>query len=259
MVMRVKSAEVRELWRRYKSSGDSHAREKLVRAYSPLVRYTVARVASTLPRHIDVGAFTSCGFMGLLSAIDRFDPSHKIKFESYALTRVRYAILDELRATDWVPRTLRARAREIERTRLKLGTALQRLPTEGEMAAELCVDRQELRDTLMRIANSRVVSIDQNVAASDFSDDELPLLDTLLDSNASDPAEVLDAADLKERVAGSMARLPERERLTIALHYYDELSFREISEVFGISDSHASRLHANAILRLGFDVADGVA
>src|ERR1700704_1273982 len=133
----VKAIELQELWRRYKASGDERARERLVVAYSPLVKYVAGRMSSGLPAHVEEADLISYGLTGLISAIERFDLSREIKFETYAITRIRGAIIDELRTLDWVPRSVRARARGIERANMKLEAKLQRAPTDEEMAAEL--------------------------------------------------------------------------------------------------------------------------
>src|ERR1700678_4135219 len=133
----VKPIELRELWRRYKNDGDRRARERLVVAYSPLVKYVAGRTAAGLPPHVEEADLISYGLVGLISAIERFDPGREIKFETYAITRIKGAIIDELRSLDWVPRSVRARAREVERANAKLEHTLQRAPTDKEMAAEL--------------------------------------------------------------------------------------------------------------------------
>jgi len=135
----VKAIELRDMWRRYKATGDVHARERLVVAYSPLVKYVSGRMASGLPAHVDEADLISYGLSGLINAIDRFEPAREIKFETYAITRIKGAIIDELRSLDWVPRSVRARAREFEKANAKLEHRLQRAPTDEEMAAELTI------------------------------------------------------------------------------------------------------------------------
>src|SRR5881396_2764590 len=146
METNVKAIELRDLWRRYKASGDIQARERLVVAYSPLVKYVSGRMASGLPAHVEESDLISYGLVGLISAIERFDLDREIKFETYAITRIKGAIIDELRSLDWVPRSVRARAREIERANSKLEHQLQRPPSDEEMAAELELTLQEFHD-----------------------------------------------------------------------------------------------------------------
>ena len=212
MQTNVKAVELRDLWRRYKTSGDQHARERLVVAYAPLVKYVAGRMGATLPAHIDEQDLISYGFGGLISAIERFDLSRDIRFETYAITRIKGSILDELRALDWVPRSVRARARQIERANVKLEAKLQRVPTEEELARELEMDIEEFRDALLQIANSSISALDELWGSSDSSGDSMSLLDTLHDASAPDPERVVDENVLRDRIAEAVDRLPEREK-----------------------------------------------
>src|SRR6202165_3222974 len=144
--MNVKAIELRELWRRYKAEGDSRVREWLVVAYSPLVKYVAGRTAAGLPPHVEEADLISYGLVGLISAIERFDLSREIKFETYAIMRIKGAIIDELRSLDWVPRSVRARARAVERGPAQLDTTLHRAPTDDEIAAELGITVDELNE-----------------------------------------------------------------------------------------------------------------
>jgi RNA polymerase sigma factor for flagellar operon FliA len=246
----VKAIELRELWRRYKADGDKRARERLVVAYSPLVKYVAGRTAAGLPPHVEEADLISYGLDGLVSAIERFDLGREIKFETYAITRIKGAIIDELRSMDWVPRSVRARTREIERAHAKLEHKLQRTPTDEELAAELGMSGDELQDALIAISHSSIVALDELWSVSDSSGDQVSLMDTIEDPGAPDPAKALDVGDLKDRIADSIARLPEREKLVIALYYYENLTLREIGEVLGVTESRVSQLHTKAVLRL---------
>ncbi|MBX5440508.1 MAG: RNA polymerase sigma factor WhiG [Solirubrobacteraceae bacterium] len=250
METNVKAIELRDLWRRYTSTGDDRARERLVVAYSPLVKYVAGRMASGLPAHVEEADLISYGLVGLISAIERFDPDREIKFETYAITRIKGAIIDELRSLDWVPRSVRARARDIERANSVLEHRLQRAPTDEEMAEELGITVEEFQDSLLQISNSSVAALDELWTVSDASGDQVSLLDTLQDPQAEDPASIMDATDLKDRVADAIARLPEREKLVVALYYYENLTLREIGEVLGVTESRISQLHTKAVLRL---------
>jgi RNA polymerase sigma factor for flagellar operon FliA len=246
----VKAIELRDLWRRYKSTADDKARERLVVAYSPLVKYVAGRMASGLPAHVEEADLISYGLVGLISAIERFEPERDIKFETYAITRIKGAIIDELRSLDWVPRSVRSRAREIERANSKLEHQLQRAPTDEEMAKELEMGVDDFQEALLQISNSTVAALDELWTVSDASGDQVSLLDTLQDPDAPDPSEVMDATDMKDRVADAIARLPEREKLVVALYYYENLTLREIGEVLGVTESRVSQLHTKAVLRL---------
>ena len=250
METNVKAIELQELWRRYKATGDDRARERLVVAYSPLVKYVAGRVSVGLSGTVDQADFVSYGIFGLIDAIDRFDPERGLAFESYGITRIKGAIIDELRALDWVPRSVRARAREIERVNMKLEARIQRAPTDEEMAAELGISVEDFHDALVQISNSTIVALDELWNVSDATGDQVSLLDTLPDHGAPDPQAVVDQTELRDRIADAIAALPEREKLVIALYYYENLTLREIGEVLGVTESRVSQLHTKAVLRL---------
>jgi RNA polymerase sigma factor for flagellar operon FliA len=207
-------------------------------------------MASGLPAHVEEADLISYGLGGLISAIERFELEREIKFETYAITRIKGAIIDELRSLDWVPRSVRSRAREIERANSKLEHKLQRAPSDEEMAGELSMSTDEFQEALLQISNSTVAALDELWTVSDASGDQVSLLDTLQDPDAPDPAQVMDQTDLKDRVADAIARLPEREKLVVALYYYENLTLREIGEVLGVTESRVSQLHTKAVLRL---------
>ena len=226
------------------------AREQLVVAYSPLVKYVAGRMSSGLPAHVEEADLISYGLIGLINAIERFEPDRDIKFETYAITRVKGAIIDELRALDWVPRSVRARARQIERAHGKLEHRLHRTPTDEEMARELGLTIDEFQESLLKISTSTVVALDELWTVGDSAGDQVSLLDTLHDPDAPDPEKLLDAAELRERLAAAIAALPDREKLVISLFYYENLSLREIGEVLGVTESRVSQMHTKAVLRL---------
>jgi RNA polymerase sigma factor for flagellar operon FliA len=246
----VKAIELQDLWRRYKASADERARERLVVAYSPLVKYVAGRMSSGLPAHVEEADLISYGLGGLISAIDRFDLSREIKFETYAISRIRGAIIDELRTLDWVPRSVRARAREFERANVKLEARLQRAPTDEEMSTELGITVDDFQDGLVQISTSTIVALDELWSVSDSTGDSVSLLDTIPDRGAPDPQALVDQSELRDRIADAIAALPEREKLVIALYYYENLTLREIGEVLGVTESRVSQLHTKAVLRL---------
>jgi RNA polymerase sigma factor for flagellar operon FliA len=219
-------------------------------AYSPLVKYVAGRMSSGLPAHVDEADLISYGLVGLISAIGRFDLAREIKFETYAIPRIRGAIIDELRSLDWVPRSVRARAREFERVNMKLEARLQRAPTDEEMAGELELSVEDFQDALLQISNSTIVALDELWSVSDSTGDQVSLLDTLPDRGAPDPEALVDQGELRDRIADAIAALPEREKLVVALYYYENLTLREIGEVLGVTESRVSQLHTKAVLRL---------
>ena len=246
----VKAFELKELWRRYKDEEDMSARERLVVAYSPLVKFVAGRTGARLPSHVEQTDLISYGMFGLIEAMDRFDPRRRIRFETFAMQRIRGAIIDELRSLDWVPRSVRSRAREIEAAQAKLEHELQRAPSEAELAARLEVSEDELQTSLLEIANSSVYALDELWTVSDSSGDQVSLLDTISDPRAEDPQESLASSEVKDRLTEAISTLPEREQLVVALYYYENLTLREIGEVLGVTESRVSQLHTKAVLRL---------
>jgi RNA polymerase sigma factor for flagellar operon FliA len=240
---------MQELWQEYREKRDKTVRDRLILTYAPLVKYVAGRLGSSLPAHVDEGDLVSYGLLGLIGAIERYDPDRDIKFETYAIARIRGAIIDELRALDWVPRSVRSRARQIERAIGELEAKLGRAPTDEEIAAKVGVTVDELDNSLTDISRSSIAALDELWSVSGDGD-QVSLLDTLEDDNISQPAEVLDETETREALADAIARLPEREKLVVTLYYYEELTLREIGEVLGVTESRVSQLHTKAILRL---------
>jgi RNA polymerase sigma factor for flagellar operon FliA len=252
METNVKAVELKDLWRRYKQDNDERARERLVVAYSPLVKFIAGRMASGLPSHVEEADLISYGLIGLIGAIERFDLEREIKFETFAVARVKGAIIDELRSLDWVPRSVRARARDMEKAHAKLEGELQRAPTDEEMAAKLEITVEEFQESLLSIANSSVLALDDlwTFADPEGGGGQISVLDTLQDPGAIDPESEAQTSELKDRLADSIESLPERERLVVALYYYENLTLREIGEVLGVTESRVSQLHTKAVLAL---------
>ncbi|HKJ35720.1 MAG TPA: RNA polymerase sigma factor WhiG [Solirubrobacterales bacterium] len=250
METNVKAVELKELWRRCKEEDDERARERLVVAYSPLVKYVAGRMAAGLPAHVDEGDLISYGLIGLIGAIERYDLDRDIKFETFAVSRIKGAIIDELRSLDWVPRSVRSKARDVERAHTALENELQRSPSEEEMAVKLGVEVDDFRNTLLEIANSSVLALDDLWTIADADGGQVSLLDTIRDPHAVDPQAEIDTVELKDRLADAIESLPDRERLVIALYYYENLTLREIGEVLGVTESRVSQLHTKAVLGL---------
>ena len=252
METNVKAVELKDLWRRYKQDNDERARERLVVAYSPLVKFIAGRMASGLPSHVEEADLISYGLIGLIGAIERFDLEREIKFETFAVARVKGAIIDELRSLDWVPRSVRARARDMEKAHAKLEGELQRAPTDEEMAAKLEITVEEFQESLLSIANSSVLALDDlwTFADPEGGGGQISVLDTLQDPGAIDPEAEAQTSELKDRLADSIESRPERERLVVALYYYENLTLREIGEVLGVTESRVSQLHTKAVLAL---------
>jgi RNA polymerase sigma factor FliA len=242
--------ETQQLWLEFRRTGDQKLRDRLILTYAPLVKYVAGRLGSGLPAHVDEGDLVSYGLLGLMGAIERYDPTREIKFETYAIVRIKGQIIDELRAMDWVPRSVRARARDIERAIGELESRLGRAPTDEEIAGKLGISTDELEESLGEIGRSSIAALDELWTVTGDGGDQVALIDTVEDENAPDPQGTLSVTEQKEALADAIARLPEREKLVVTLYYYEELTLREIGEVLGVTESRVSQLHTKAILRL---------
>jgi RNA polymerase sigma factor FliA len=243
--------ETQALWREYAKSKDQGVRDRLILTYAPLVKYVAGRLGSGLPAHVDENDLVSYGLLGLIGAIERFDPDRDIKFETYAIARIKGSIIDELRAMDWVPRSVRSRARDIERAIAELERKLHRAPTDEEIAEKLGVSTDDLNDNLTEIGRSSIAALDELwTISSGGGGDQVALIDTIEDTQGPEPQSELAQTELKEALGEAIARLPEREKLVVTLYYYEELTLREIGEVLGVTESRVSQLHTKAILRL---------
>jgi RNA polymerase sigma factor FliA len=245
----VASQDTYSLWTEFKRTQDKGVRDRLILTYAPLVKYVAGRLGSGLPAHVEEEDLVSYGLLGLMNAIERYDPDRDVKFETYAITRIKGAIIDELRAMDWVPRSVRARAREIERAIAELEKKLMRGPTDEEIASKVGITQEELEDSLTEISRTSIAALDELWTVS-AGGDQIALIDTIEDDTGPEPQSALDLTEQKEALAESIARLPEREKLVITLYYYEELTLREIGEVLGVTESRVSQLHTKAILRL---------
>jgi RNA polymerase sigma factor for flagellar operon FliA len=239
-----------DLWRTYRRTKDRAVRDRLILTYAPLVKYVAGRLGSGLPAHVDEGDLVSYGLLGLMAAIERFEPDRDIKFETYAIARIKGSILDELRALDWVPRSVRSRAREIERAMAELESKLGRAPSDEEIAAKVGITTTELEDSLTDISRSSIAALDELWTISGSGGDQIALIDTIEDTTLPEPQAAFSQTELREAVADAISSLPEREKLVITLYYYEDLTLREIGEVLGVTESRVSQLHTKAILRL---------
>ena len=243
--------DTQSLWRQYRANkGDKPIRDRLILTYAPLVKYVAGRLGSGLPAHVDEGDLVSYGLLGLIGAIERYDPERDVKFETYAIARIKGSIIDELRAMDWVPRSVRSRARDIERAIAELERKLHRAPTDEEIATKLGLSQDELEESLTDISRSSIAALDELWTVSSAGGDQVALIDTIEDAEAPDPQGSLTQTELKEAIGEAIARLPEREKLVVTLYYYEELTLREIGEVLGVTESRVSQLHTKAVLRL---------
>jgi len=235
------------LWRSYGESGAQTLRDRLVLHYAPLVKYVAGRVGTGLPSHVDVADLVQSGIFGLVDAIEKFEPERGLKFETYAMQRIRGAILDDLRSQDWVPRSVRSRARDVERTLERLGGRLQRTPTDAELATELGIGIDELREVYAQLQLTSVAALDELIAAGRGS---ASLAETLPDHQAEDPVVTLVDRDSRRQLADAIAHLAERDRVVVTLYYFENLTLAEIGRVLGVTESRVCQLHTRAVLRL---------
>lgn len=247
---RPESTSVDVLWKAFKDTADPQAREKLILHYSPLVKYVAGRVSVGLPQNIEQADLVSYGIFGLIDAIEKFDTSREIKFETYAISRIRGAIIDELRQIDWIPRSVRSKAREVERAISRLENALHRPPTDGELAEALGVEVDELQDILNDINLVSVVALDEMMSPGGERGERLSIVDTLEDAGAPNPEATFEGAETRRILARTVQLLPERERLVITLYYFEGLTLAEIGSVLGVTESRVCQMHTKAVLEL---------
>ncbi len=243
-------ADIAALWATFKETADATAREELILNYSPLVKYVAGRLSANLPQTVDNADLISYGIFGLIDAIEKFDTTRGIKFETYAIARIKGAIIDELRALDWVPRSVRSRARDIEKAYIILETKLRRTPSDSEVAQELGIPIKDLHDTFTKLSYTSVVSFEELWSSGGEKDERTSLVSMIQDHSAEDPVATYEGEEVKTILSRAIERLPEREKIVIALYYYEGLTLKEIGEVLGVTESRVSQLHTKAVLRL---------
>lgn len=235
------------LWQEYKATSSREARDRLIVHYAPMVNYVAGRVAVGLPPTIEQADLVSYGIFGLIDAIEKYDPARNVKFETYAMTRVKGAIIDELRAIDWVPRTVRAKARSLENAFSKLEASLGRSPTDTELAEALGVSEDELQAMLAQVSFVGVVPLDDLLGGD--RDDATTLGDTIADQGAG-PVGAFEVQETRTLLAASISRLGEREKTVLGLYYYEGLTLAEIGQVLGVTESRVSQIHTRAVIQL---------
>ena len=238
-----------EVWLRYRTENCQGARQELVEKYIRIVRYVAGRMAIGLPHYVDFNDLISAGLLGLIQSIDNFDYERGIKFETYAIPRIRGAILDELRSQDWFPRSLRRKAKQLEEVYARLEARLGRPATDREVADALQIDVSDLDGILGEVAVATIMSLDAD-ASSDESDQSTNLGEYLADPKAEDMEKIIAAQEMRELIGKRMAELPEKEQLVLVLYYYEELTLKEIGEILDVTESRVCQIHTKAIMRL---------
>ncbi len=238
---------VEELWAQYKQEGDRQSRDRLILHYSPLVKYVAGRVYARLPHTVDQADLVSYGIIGLIDAIAKFDMNRGIKFETYAVSRIRGAILDELRSIDWVPRSVRTKARAVDQAYSKLEHNLGRSPTDDELAVEMGISVAELDAVLRQTARAGVAQLDEVLLTNSYG--QRTLGDTIPDASDG-PVATVELAEVRRLVSLEISELPDRERTVLTLYYYEGLNLADIGEILGVSESRACQIHTKAVHQL---------
>jgi RNA polymerase sigma factor for flagellar operon FliA len=249
-------AAIAELWREFKTTGGTQLRERLILHYSPLVKYVAGRVGVGLPPNIEQADLVSYGIFGLIDAINKFDIERAIKFETYAISRIKGAIIDELRAIDWIPRSVRYKAREVEKAYAALEARLHRTPNESEVAEELGIALDDLHAIFSQVSFVNVIALDELLNVGGERGDKLSLVDTLEDTKAEDPVAAFETEETKYLLARAINTLPEREKIVVTLYYYEGLTLAEIGQVLGVTESRICQMHTKAVLQLRGKLAD---
>lgn len=250
-------ADVAELWERYRSNGDPDAREGLILTYAPLVKYVAGRVSVSLPDTIEHTDLVSYGMFGLMDAIERFDLDAGVKFSTYAITRIRGSMIDELRKVDWVPRSVRNKAKRIARASRRLENDLGRTPSEEEIAAELDITVEELHDMLEQTAFTTMAELDRSLGSD--GDESITLADTLHDTTHAKPEDTVDDQETRRLLVEEIEDLPEREQKIIALYYFEGMTLAQIGGVLGVTESRVCQIHSKVMVSLRNRLTDKMA
>lgn len=232
------SAELVKLWLEYQETKKDAVREKIIENYLPLVKLVAGRVAISLPQHVDRDDLISSGFFGLLDAIERYDLSRNVKFETYAVTRIRGSILDTIRSQDWLPATVRQKARQYEQILAELENRLGRSATDSETSEALGISVEQLHTLINQLNTSTLVPLE------DFLQSET------VAGNITNPSQNIEEEEVKNSLMKAIDKLPEKEKLVVTLYYYEELTLKEISLILKLSEARISQLHTKAIFRL---------
>ncbi|MDR2554502.1 MAG: FliA/WhiG family RNA polymerase sigma factor [Fibromonadaceae bacterium] len=238
------------LWTDYKEHGSTSARDKLLAEYTPIVRYTAQRMAVNLPKDVQLGDLIGAGVMGLIKALESFDSTRDVKFETYATHKIRGAILDDLREQDWVPRSIRQKAKTVKNAYVELEKELGRTPYDSEVAEHLDLKPVEFEELLSEIAPTSIVSLNEVIFNNYGETMNMSFIDTIEDENAENPLDRLGMEDTKRILANALMELPENERHVIALYHYEELTLKEIGIAMNLTESRVSQIHSKAMTKL---------
>ena len=236
-------------WARYQKHKSDEMRRTLLDKYVPLVQNVATRMAMGFPRSVELSDLVNTGVIGLIEAFGHFDPDRGVKFETYAVPRIRGAILDELRALDWVPRSTRAKSREIDRAVTVLENKLGRSPGRPELAKQLNLTDRELHLAIDDVSSTNMLSLDEIIYPED-DNRQVPRIETVSDGSSQSVLGEIEKGELRSFLVVAIDRLTDQEKLVIALYYFEELTLKEIGEVMSISESRVSQIHTRAVAKL---------
>ena len=238
-----------ELWKRYSKAKDQDIRDYFVVKYSPLIKYVAGKISIGMPQSIEFDDLVSYGVFGLIDAISKFDPNRGIKFKTYAMTRIRGAIFDELRSIDWIPRSIRQKAKQIEQVITDLENKLGRTVEDDEIAQELGISMDEFQGLLNKLSGTSLLSLNDIWYLGDDSD-ELSILETMEAPENMNPDILIEKEEIRDYIIDAIKKLPDKEKKVIVLYYYEDLTLKEIGDVLEVTESRVSQLHTKAIMRL---------
>lgn len=238
-----------KLWEKFIKKKDQEVRDYFVIKYAPLVKYVAGKVSMGMPQNIEFDDLVSYGIFGLIDAISKFDPARGIKFKTYAMTRIRGAIFDELRSIDWIPRSIRQKAKQIEQVISELENKLGRTVDDEEIAKELGVSSEEFQSLLSKLSGTSMLSLNDIWYLGD-DNDELSIMETLEAPETMNPDILVEKEEIRDYIIDAIKKLPDKEKKVIVLYYYEDLTLKEIGEVLEVTESRVSQLHTKAIMRL---------
>jgi RNA polymerase sigma factor for flagellar operon FliA len=244
-----------EYWRRFKEEGDQEARNDLIVQYAPLVKHVVGKMNQRMPPNVEYEDLNGYGMLGLIDAVEKFDHTRGIKFKTYAIPRIRGSILDELRARDWIPRSIRRKARRIDEAMEALKNRYGREPTEEEVAEYMGMTMEEFQDLLSEVSGTSLLSLDEMWEVDD-SNERVPLKEAIGTDEEEQPDAIIDREEIKQLLKESIEELPEKERRVIVLYYYEDLTLREISDIFDLTESRVSQIHSKATSMLRSELSE---
>ena len=247
--MEIAEQDLAEMWSDYTRSKETAIRDALIENYLYLVKYVAGKMSMSVPPSVEVDDLVSAGVVGLMDAIEKYDPSRDTKFETYAVSRIRGAIVDDLRSLDWVPRSVRRKARLLEEAYSYLEGELHRPATDEEVSNRLNVPVGELRTITEEVASAGLLSLDDFVGNQD-GEKTTRVIDLVCSKNGDSPTASIEMDEMKEVLAKSILNLPEKERTVLALYYYEDMTLKEIGRTLGVSESRISQIHTKAMLRL---------